>query len=73
MTIVLHACNFSKELEHHAAFFKLYLFKRKGLFNMQGVLWCSVCFYCPGFLQFSAILGPGIAAQSRLDIKEKDF
>lgn len=40
---------------------------------MQGVLWRSVCFYCPGFLQFSAILVPGIAAQSRLDTKEKDI
>lgn len=38
---------------------------------MQGILWYSMCFYCPRFLQFSAILVPGIAAQSSLDTKEK--
>lgn len=31
------------------------------------IVYCSMCFYCPGFLQFSAILVPGIAAQSNLD------
>lgn len=36
-------------------------------------LWCSVCFYCLGFLQFSAMLVPGIDAQSSLDTKEKDI
>lgn len=38
---------------------------------MQGVLLCSVCFYCPGFLQFSAILVPGTGAENTLDTKDK--